>query len=134
MAGTEVAVRAVYQAAPHHPPGDVVALVAISSPTVVALSFSYPAATAAALAKRILAESAKDVDESLVRDCMGELANVVAGQAKALLAGTPYQFVFSLPVVVPGAQQPPFPEGQDCLVIAFDSAQGEFALRLLVLS
>jgi chemotaxis protein CheX len=70
------------------------------------------------------------VDENLIRDCAGEIANVVAGQAKAMLAGGPYRFTFALPQVIADAKEWQHQQGLDCLVVAFKSDQGEFALLL----
>ena len=67
------------------------------------LVLSFPAQTAAALAGRVLAEVAQAPDDDLVRDCMGELANVIAGQAKTLLAETPYQLLLATPSILSGA-------------------------------
>src|SRR4051812_12669340 len=61
------------------------------------LVLSFPGRTAATLARRILAEAAVDADAMMVQDCMGEVANVVAGQAKALLVGSPSHFTLSTP-------------------------------------
>jgi chemotaxis protein CheX len=133
MAGTEVVVRAVYWKALHQALGDIAAVLEIRSATEGFLVLSFPQRTAAALAGRILAGVTAEVDEDLIRDCMGEIANVVAGQAKAMLAGTPYRFAFSLPKVVVGAKELWPPQGLDCLVIAFSSTQGEFTLQLFLI-
>jgi chemotaxis protein CheX len=132
MAGAEVAAHAPYRTSNHGCLGDVAALVALTSATPFAMVLSFPEGTAWALAKRILAESTKEVDENLVLDCVGEVANVIAGQAKALLAATAYEFAFSLPRVLHGAGAGPARPGQDRLVIAFTSECGEFALELFV--
>jgi chemotaxis protein CheX len=132
MASTEVVVRAVYQETHHHPLGELAAVLELRSTTEGALVLSFPRRTAAALAGRILAGVTEEVDEPLVRDCVGEIANVVAGQAKAMLAGTPYRFAFSMPKGVAGAQEFLPQPGLDCLVVAFSSEQGEFALQLFL--
>jgi chemotaxis protein CheX len=90
-----------------------------------------PQRTAAGLAGRILAGVTQEVDENLIRDCVGEIANVVAGQTKAMLAGGPYRFAFSLPQVGDSKEYPP-QQGLECLVIAFSSDQGEFDLQLVM--
>src|SRR5207253_2151545 len=58
---------------------------------------SFPERTAAALAHRVfvLAEAGAEPDAEVLRDCLGEIINVVAGQAKTLLFGTPYHFTLS---------------------------------------
>jgi hypothetical protein len=62
---------------------------------------------------------------------MGEIANVVAGQAKALLASTPYEFTFSLPRVAVGASSEFDPGlGFNCRNVIAGSELGKFALQL----
>jgi CheY-specific phosphatase CheX len=131
MAQTELVVRAVCRTALPHPLGDLAAVVGLSSATCGSLIFGYPHQTAAALSRRILSGVTEEVDESLIRDCIGEIANVAAGQAKALLAETPYRLSFSLPRVLDANDPESCPsQGLDCLVVVFVSDAGEFALHL----
>jgi chemotaxis protein CheX len=147
MAGTEVVVRAVFRQTLHPSPiphspmakdrgrgegADIAAVLELRTPPEGALVLRFPERTAAALARRILAGVSQEVDENLIRDCVAEIANVVAGQAKALLAGTAYRFAFSLPRVVVGAAEFRPQQGLDCLVVAFSSERGEFALQLFL--
>jgi len=132
MASTDVVVRAVCQNPGPHVLGDISAVLRLTSATQGTLVLSFPERTAAALAGRILASVSAEPDEQLIRDCVGEIGNVVAGQAKALLAGTPYHFTFSLPRVVPGVDDFQPAPGLDCLAVVFNSEQGEFALRLFL--
>jgi chemotaxis protein CheX len=132
MAGTEVVVRAVLQKRLHGPLGDVAAVLGLRSALEESLVLSFPRRTAAALAGRMLAGVTQELDENLIRDCVGEIANVVAGQAKALLAGGPYHFTFGVPQVVVDGQEFPPQQGLDCLVVAFSSDQGDFALQLFL--
>jgi chemotaxis protein CheX len=132
MVGTEVVVRAVYQKTMDHALGDLAAVIGLRSETEGSLVLAFPQQTAAALAGRILAEVTPEVDDSLIRDCVGEIANVVAGQAKAMLAEGPYRFVFCLPQIVVRAKDFQPRPGLDCLVAAFASDQGDFALQLFL--
>jgi chemotaxis protein CheX len=132
MAGTEVIARAVYRKTLPPALGDIAAVVELLSAREGFLVLSFPKQTAAALAGRILAGVTKEVDEDLICDCMGEIANVVAGQAKALLADTPYRFTFSLPKVVVGGREFDPKQGQDYLVVVFSSDLGEFAMQLVL--
>jgi chemotaxis protein CheX len=135
-AGTEAVVRAVWRAARPRTLGDVSAVLGLASDREGALVLSFPARIAAALAVRALAgtpldEAKGEPAEDLICDCMGEIANVVAGQAKALLAGTPYRFTFSLPTVVNGAgHEVANNEDGESLFVAFDSDLGDFAMQL----
>ena len=142
MAGTEVGVRGIYTKKPQASPGllpgakemvepnDIAGVLEFSGANNGTLVLSFPHRTAQAMAGRILADVMNDVDENLIRDCVGEIANVVAGQAKALLAGGEYQSSFSLPTVVVGAGALRTHPGLDCHEIAFESDQGCFTLQL----
>jgi CheY-specific phosphatase CheX len=69
----------------------------------------FPTDAAAALAMRVLAGAIDGPPDAMVRDCLGEVANVAAGQAKTMLVGTPSHFDLSPPTVtdeIPGAGSP----------------------------
>lgn len=127
MAGVESVLR---EFAPVAEPGGfagVSAVLRLSNAGPGYLVLSLPLATAASLARRVLGEVADEPDETMVRDCAGELANVIAGQAKAMLFGTPHHFTFSTPAVSLGDPGLP-PAGQ--WVATFASEAGEFSLHL----
>ena len=130
MAGAEAFARSVYQRETPAVLGDVSASLEISSPLEGALILSFSKGTAEALEKRVFAEVVSEPDRALLPDCMGEIANVLAGQAKALLAGTPYHFIFSTPHVSTSEHGIKLRENMDSLVIAFDSDLGGLALQL----
>jgi chemotaxis protein CheX len=129
MTGTDLVVHSVYQRAFRDAPGDVSVLVGLTGATLDYLVLSFPKQTATALAGRMLA-GATAVDDSLIQDSAGEIANVVAGQAKAMLAHTPHEFSFSIPHVVAGPAEARSLEGRTCLAVAFNSNHGEFGMVL----
>lgn len=131
MAGIEVIARAVHRRTTSQDAGDICVVVELTSETSRFMVLSFPERTATAIAGRVLAGAAQNLDQSLVRDCMGEVANVIAGQAKAMLAGGRHQFDFAIPQVVT-ADAFQEPQGLDCLTIACGSELGEFEVRLLV--
>lgn len=92
------------------------AVVELLRPRPGRLTLLVPAAAAADLARRYLPPGAP-LSDALVDDVVGEFANVIAGQAKTALQGTPYHYALSLPRVqrVRAAELPP--------------AAGSFALR-----
>ena len=87
--------------------------------------------TADKLARRALAESNVEPDPSLVRDSMGEILNVIAGQAKTILNETPYHFFLSTPLLLDPLSDA-FPKGNDasCWGISFSCEAGELHLVL----
>ena len=66
------------------------------------LVLSFPAETARRSPGECSSKSHQAPDDELIRDCMGELANVIAGQAKTLLAETPYQLLLGTPTILLG--------------------------------
>jgi chemotaxis protein CheX len=131
MASVEPFVRAEFQRPLQPAQGDLSVVLDIVHASAGRLILSFPKTTADALARRVLAEVTETLDEAMVRDCMGEIANVIAGQAKALWAETAYPFAFSLPrVVTRGSPELELKSGQSCLVVEFGSTVGNFALQL----
>jgi CheY-specific phosphatase CheX len=127
MAGVEVVVRSADRARPEQSAGVWAQIRLTTTGGAWRLSMSFPQPTAEFLAGRILAGTgAEGVD--MVRDCAGEVANVVAGQAKALLVGSPFHFTLSTPTVFTGPPTGPATEGW---VIRFDSDAGMFAAHLV---
>ena len=131
MTGAEVIARSVYQRPAPAALGDIAATLTLSPPMDGVLILSFSKATAEALEKRILSTVGSGVHPTLLEDCMGEIANVVAGQAKAQLAGTPYHFSFSPPLVSAGDRPIDNADYLDSLVMAFESDLGGLALALV---
>jgi CheY-specific phosphatase CheX len=123
MAGVEAVVRETFRAAGGEALADVSAALRLDADVERGVILSFPLRTAATLAGRVLAEVGGEPDEGMIRDCAAELLNVIAGQAKALLFGTPHHFTFSTPTV-PAVG----PAGES--VVRFDSDAGPFALHL----
>jgi chemotaxis protein CheX len=127
MAGVEAVVGESRPAARGDALGDLSATVRLTAADGESrLVLCFPERTAAELARRILAGTTDAVTPDLIADCMGEVANVVAGQAKALLFGTASHFTLSTPVVRTGLTD----AVDGGWVIRFGSDAGEFALHL----
>jgi CheY-specific phosphatase CheX len=127
VAGTEAALRTSYQAQSHQAGGELVVTLDLHGATAHGLVLAVGAATAAALARRVLRDTLPDPDDALIRDCLGEVANVAAGQAKALLHGTPHAFTFGTP-----RSQLPDADGKATLVAVFATDVGEVVVRVIV--
>jgi chemotaxis protein CheX len=133
MANTEAVVRSI----DHNPPGSpsaagITAVISLGSATQGYLLLNFSEETATAVARRVLAGVTNDSSETIVADCLGEVANVVAGQAKALLAETPFRVTLSIPKVVtdPTAERD-LSRGLHCQSVVFDTELGAFTLHLL---
>jgi CheY-specific phosphatase CheX len=91
------------------------------------LVLSCPTAVAAELARRVLGDASATLDAAMIRDCVGEIANVIAGQAKTRLYGTPHHFNLTPPTF--GGEIPPSANAERW-VLSFSSDVGEFAVHV----
>lgn len=111
--------------------GDFAAVIRLQSQAEKVLVLDFPRPTATALTARILDGVATVIDDGLLRDCVGEIANVIAGQAKALLADTPYQLSFSIPeVIVGGPAALALASSAGCHIIEFATDIGGFSVQI----
>ncbi len=106
--------------------GELAALIDLKSATVAELMLCMPVAVAENLARRLLAETGVVVDAEMVRDCLGETANGIAGQAKALLHGSAAQMTFSTPRIVEADEA----KGGGWLVLRYGSEVGALAVQV----
>jgi chemotaxis protein CheX len=133
LAMTESAERCAYQVRSHahHRGADLVAMLDLSAATVGGLALGFAAGTAMALARRMLSETMPNPDDGLIRDCIGEIANVTAGQAKALLHGTQHAFTFGTPRITSTAELPA--DGSEAALVAVLATDvGPVVLQLFV--
>jgi CheY-specific phosphatase CheX len=106
------------------PAGDVFASITLRRPTPGRLTLAFPLAALEALAGRYLPAGVA-LSPEIVDDTAGEFANVIAGQAKTMLKGTPYHFTLSTPQVGRAA-----PDDVPGLTLAFFSDAGPFVLHV----
>ncbi len=96
-----------------------------------ALVLSVPEAAAAVLATRVLTGQDVVIDSLLIDDCLGEIANVIAGQGKALLYGTEWHYTFGTPRAAAGPDRSASFQGRsDWLVLSFQCELGTIFLQV----
>ena len=66
------------------------------------VALSFPKDVAKRLVARLLKMDERGINDEVLQDGVGELVNIVAGNAKAALSETKYQFNISLPTIVVG--------------------------------
>lgn len=131
LANTEVALCSTYKKTNYKTFGDIAAVIGFMAPCEGTMVISFPDVTAAAIVGRVLAGVTDNPDTDMIRDGVGEIANVIAGQAKGILCGTAYHFNFTTPTIVGGqGHEIRHKPGTPCLVLAFESDVGAFALQL----
>ncbi|WP_025321709.1 chemotaxis protein CheX [Deferrisoma camini] len=130
MAGVEARRGAPRLKGAGEPSFDISGLVGLSGQVqgYVALSFREPAAFY--VVGRFLGEPVQETNAQ-VRDAVGELANIVAGGAKRVLAEQGYDLKISIPTVVVGRNHTVSrPRGIPCIEIPFDTDGGPFRVEL----
>jgi len=103
------------------------AAIGISGNVTGAAVLSFPLEVAIAVASALSGTQLKSLNQDCV-DALGEIANMVAGGAKAQMPGTGNKL--SLPYVVLGQHRVAFPRGVPIIVIPFDTPAGRFILEI----
>lgn len=106
-------------------PDAVAATIALKRNPPGTLTLAFPAAVLEALAGRYL--PAEPLSAELLNDTAGEFANVVAGQIKTMLKGTPDHFELSTPQVRPSVKPHPA-----ATLLPFECDAGGFTLELFL--
>lgn len=90
------------------------------------ISLVFPLETARTIVSSMLGMDEGEMDEDTLRDGVGEMANIVAGNVKAALSATPYKFLMSLPKIQAGPLA--LPEGASGNETWMSSSLGDFCL------
>ncbi|HEY2787441.1 MAG TPA: chemotaxis protein CheX [Fimbriiglobus sp.] len=101
---------------------DVVAEIVLRRKTPGRLRLEFPRPVLATLAVRFLPKELP-LSPEILDDTAGEFSNVIAGQAKTMLKGTPYHFLLSTPRVGTDV-----PVSGEWLVLPFEIGAGAFAV------
>lgn len=126
LAGIEVDLAEDAKIASAAPAADLYAALALRKKPPGVLLCCFPAAVAQSLARRIL-PPLQFVTPELAEDAIGELANVIAGQAKTALKDTSHHFQLSTPTTFREARPPQLNE--ECgIELQFAGVDGVFWL------
>lgn len=131
MAGLTVTVKSVYEKSGYKMFGDISAVIGLMANVEGSMVLSFPDHTAADVVKQILRGVMDQPSQDAIRDCVGEIANVIAGQVRGQLEGSPYHFALSTPTIVAGVgHEIRHKAGIPCQVVAFSSELGDFGLQV----
>lgn len=107
---------------------DVIGIIGLSGTAQGIAALTFPVKTALAVVGRMVGMSYTTVDASVI-DGVGELINIIAGNAKAKYAG--HKIKISLPTVVRGRMcSISKTESTVDMTVPFDSALGHFSLTV----
>jgi chemotaxis protein CheX len=106
------------------------AVIGLSGTVRGAVAMAFPLDTAQKVAQRLLGTDGQLSDADVV-DALGEVANMVAGSAKAKFEG--HEIYIGLPTVVRGVQYSLEPPRQSVtIVLPFKSEIGDFLLNVIM--
>lgn len=113
------------------PPVDVSGVLHVSGACSGQLTLGFPTEVARALVSTMLGLEAEEIDEPTIHDGVGEMANIVAGGAKAQIPGDPTQIRLSLPTIVSGPHhEVALFHGSQSRTVVVETAIGRFRLSV----
>ncbi len=114
-------------------PPRVSSLISLAGDLRADLVLSFPQQTATRIVAQMLAIEEHELDDEMLGDGVGEIANIVAGRAKALLVPGERPYAVSLPSVVHGpVEGPGFREAKPTIARRITTDLGEFSLAVWV--
>ena len=115
----------------HLPPAEITGVIEMNSPqTSGVLAISFTESLIHKVTKRMLGDDAETADETL-KDLVGEITNMVCGNAKAVLDQKGFDFDMATPRVVKGRDRDvTFPKGCTVIVVPFSTDFGEFYVEI----
>jgi chemotaxis protein CheX len=107
--------------------GDITGVVGLKGQIIGTVMVSMPTSVATKNVGRLIGEEIKGgVENETVRDGLGEITNIIAGQAKASLSATKYKFEISTPAIVSGTHHEiSAKKGCTCLEVIFETEEKE---------
>lgn len=92
---------------------------------------SFPDKLATKLASNMLCTDPSELGVEDIEDAIGEIVNLVSGQAKKLLADTKFAFSISVPTVISGERHRiSWQETSPCICVLIEADGEEFAMYL----
>jgi len=115
-------------AANEQEPSDLVGIIGLSGTAQCTVAIRLPLPTALAIVGKMVGAKLES-DDSAISDGVGELVNIIAGNAKAKLAG--HSLSLSLPTVIRGSiLKSSKLQGFEWLELPFSSSLGGFSLAI----
>ncbi len=132
MCGIDTKRKKLFLKEDHKMVGEVSGVMGLTGSATGSVVISMPGKLACMLVGRMLGEQPAEELNNDVCDGVGEIINMIAGQAKAMLVKTRYHFKISIPSVVKGlGHEISHKKGTPNIVVLFESEGGqEFALQV----
>lgn len=131
MMGMEVTRKKLFLKDDHKMLGDVSGVMGLTGTATGSVVVSLPKRLACIAVGRMLGEAPAEDLTPDVCDGVGEIINMIAGQAKAMLAKTKYHFTISIPSVVAGhGHEITHKKGTPNIVVLFETEGMDFAVQV----
>lgn len=118
-------------ASPGSEDADVSGVISMAGEINAQLALSFPKRTARRMVAQMLAIEESEVDEAILGDGVGEMANIVAGRAKARFGGGDAPLQLSLPSIIIGSHHDiSFFRARDVTILRVQTEIGDFLLRV----
>jgi len=110
--------------------GDISGVIGLAGEATGSVAITFPGEMAKRIYAGMVGQEAAELDEA-VGDAIGEIANMIAGGAKATLSKDGYHFRIAIPSIVVGADHIIEHKGKGpCLVVPFDLEGETFWLEV----
>ncbi|MFH0920654.1 MAG: chemotaxis protein CheX [Fibrobacterota bacterium] len=131
MAGLQVVRRDLFLKKDYRLFGDISGIMNFSGKIDGSVVVSFNTELARDIVARILSVPDISISPADLRDGVGEIVNIISGNAKASLAGTEFGHEITLPAVVTGqGHEIRHPSNAPCIVIIFDAGGRPFAVQI----
>lgn len=109
---------------------DISSIIAMTGEVNGSVILSFPSKVACKIAARMLMEEKSSLDRD-VEDAIGEIGNIIVGNARRQLMSTGYKLNISIPTVIIGeGHKISRKEGVSCIGISFTSPDGPFEINV----
>lgn len=110
--------------------GDISSLIGLAGEAAGSVAVSFPSTLACRIYENMVGEAADGLDDG-VQDAIGEIANMIAGGAKAALAQQGFSFRIAIPTILVGPGHTIEHKGDGpCLVVPFTLEAETFWLEV----
>ena len=110
--------------------GDISGVIGLAGEATGSIAITFPASLAARIYSQMVGEEVSEITDE-VKDAVGEIANMIAGGAKATLAQKGFTFRIAIPSIVVGKNHTIDHKGGGlCLVVPFHVDEQTFWLEV----
>ncbi len=114
----------------HVAKGDISGVIGLAGEAVGSVAITFPERLACLIYEKMVGEKPEGMDEN-VQDVVGEIANMIAGGAKATLSQEGFTFKIAIPSIVVGKNHTIDHKGKGpCLVVPFELEGETFWLEV----